>query len=165
MGSCLSATAKRRIYRTEFCVRRRAAWVCRSGVLPREMRPPKPRPEATVCTMTRGNIAELIATALSRYSLFLLPLRTMGYRGKQCSGGRTLLRTHGEKLQPARGISAKSRNSSVILRQVRTIGYWGKLWRRNGGESGIRTHGTVSRTHAFQACALSHSAISPAAFS
>jgi hypothetical protein len=31
----------------------------------------------------------------------------------------------------------------------------------SGGESGIRTHGTVSRTHAFQACALSHSAISP----
>src|ERR1700750_346984 len=36
----------------------------------------------------------------------------------------------------------------------------GWLW-LNGGESGIRTHGTVSRTHAFQACALSHSAISP----
>lgn len=34
---------------------------------------------------------------------------------------------------------------------------------QGGGESGIRTHGTVSRTHAFQACALSHSAISPAA--
>src|SRR5215475_1019969 len=31
----------------------------------------------------------------------------------------------------------------------------------SGGESGIRTHGTVSCTHAFQACALSHSAISP----
>jgi hypothetical protein len=31
----------------------------------------------------------------------------------------------------------------------------------NGGESGIRTHGTLSRTHAFQACALNHSAISP----
>jgi hypothetical protein len=31
-----------------------------------------------------------------------------------------------------------------------------------GGESGIRTHGTLSRTHAFQACALSRSAISPA---
>jgi hypothetical protein len=30
-----------------------------------------------------------------------------------------------------------------------------------GGESGIRTRGTVSRTHAFQACALNHSAISP----
>ncbi len=30
-----------------------------------------------------------------------------------------------------------------------------------GGESGIRTHGTLSRTHAFQACALNHSAISP----
>ena len=32
-----------------------------------------------------------------------------------------------------------------------------------GGEGGIRTHGTLSRTHAFQACALSHSATSPAA--
>ncbi len=31
-----------------------------------------------------------------------------------------------------------------------------------GGESGIRTHGTLSRTHAFQACALNRSAISPA---
>src|SRR5690349_625422 len=32
----------------------------------------------------------------------------------------------------------------------------------DGGESGIRTHDTVSRIHAFQACAFSHSAISPA---
>ncbi|SVA90673.1 uncharacterized protein METZ01_LOCUS143527 [marine metagenome] len=29
------------------------------------------------------------------------------------------------------------------------------------GESGIRTHGTRKRTHAFQACSLSHSDISP----
>ena len=33
---------------------------------------------------------------------------------------------------------------------------------RAGGETGIRTLGTLSRTHAFQACALSRSAISPA---
>src|SRR5262249_9708878 len=32
-----------------------------------------------------------------------------------------------------------------------------------GGGSGIRTHDTVSRIHAFQACALSHSAIPPPA--
>src|ERR1700692_1204925 len=32
----------------------------------------------------------------------------------------------------------------------------------NGGESGIRTHVTLSSKHAFQACAFSHSAISPA---
>ena len=38
---------------------------------------------------------------------------------------------------------------------------WERLGSLAGGESGIRTHGTVSRTHAFQACALSHSAISP----
>ena len=31
-----------------------------------------------------------------------------------------------------------------------------------GGQSGIRTHGTLSRTHAFQACALNRSAICPA---
>src|SRR5690349_19829976 len=31
----------------------------------------------------------------------------------------------------------------------------------NGGEKGIRTLGTVSRTHAFQACSLNHSDISP----
>ncbi len=33
--------------------------------------------------------------------------------------------------------------------------------RLSGGESGIRTHGTLSGTHAFQACAFNHSAISP----
>ena len=38
---------------------------------------------------------------------------------------------------------------------------WNAAKRDDGGESGIRTHGTLSRTHAFQACALSRSAISP----
>ena len=33
--------------------------------------------------------------------------------------------------------------------------------RHDGGETGIRTLGTLSSTHAFQACAFSHSAISP----
>ena len=38
-------------------------------------------------------------------------------------------------------------------------------WRRghDGGGSGIRTHDTVARIHAFQACAFSHSAIPPRA--
>jgi hypothetical protein len=35
-------------------------------------------------------------------------------------------------------------------------------FRLYGGESGIRTHVTLSSKHAFQACAFSHSAISPA---
>jgi hypothetical protein len=38
---------------------------------------------------------------------------------------------------------------------------WKVLLNRAGGEGGIRTHDTVSRIHAFQACALSHSATSP----
>ncbi len=32
---------------------------------------------------------------------------------------------------------------------------------KNGGETGIRTQGTVASTHAFQACSLNHSDISP----
>ncbi len=36
-----------------------------------------------------------------------------------------------------------------------------KITQKNGGESGIRTHERVSPKHAFQACALNHSAISP----
>ena len=31
----------------------------------------------------------------------------------------------------------------------------------SGGEGGIRTHETVARLHAFQACAFDHSATSP----
>jgi hypothetical protein len=37
-----------------------------------------------------------------------------------------------------------------------------RCWKSNGGESGIRTHVTRKGKHAFQACAFSHSAISPA---
>jgi hypothetical protein len=42
-------------------------------------------------------------------------------------------------------------------------GYYGL--EGTGGESGIRTHVRVSPKHAFQACAFSHSAISPATHS
>jgi hypothetical protein len=35
---------------------------------------------------------------------------------------------------------------------------------KNGGEGGIRTHGTVSRTLAFEASALNRSATSPRSF-
>jgi hypothetical protein len=78
-------------------------------------------------------------------------------------------------LRPAKG-------SMLWVRKLAQFILWGRMWygaasfyRNNnninnlseydGGESGIRTHGTVSRTHAFQACALSHSAISPNALS
>ena len=36
-----------------------------------------------------------------------------------------------------------------------------KCWYFSGGERGIRTLETVSRLHAFQACAFNHSATSP----
>jgi hypothetical protein len=41
---------------------------------------------------------------------------------------------------------------------------WIENKRKSGGESGIRTHVRVSPKHAFQACAFSHSAISPIAY-
>src|ERR1700722_4547884 len=56
---------------------------------------------------------------------------------------------------PGRNLRQNTRN----YRSFRGSRY--SLLKFGGGESGIRTHGTVSRTHAFQACALSHSAISP----
>ncbi len=36
---------------------------------------------------------------------------------------------------------------------------------RHGGEGGIRTHGRISPTHAFQACSLNRSDTSPKCFS
>ena len=51
-----------------------------------------------------------------------------------------------------------------IFTHYKKIQFLSKLYivkLRNGGENGIRTHERVSPLHAFQACALNHSAISP----
>src|SRR2546425_8127858 len=39
--------------------------------------------------------------------------------------------------------------------------FYGERQGEIGGERGIRTHGRVSPTHAFQACSFNHSDISP----
>ncbi len=54
---------------------------------------------------------------------------------------------------------AASRRAARRLKSARTARTERSEW--TGGESGIRTHGTVSRTHAFQACSIDHSDISP----
>jgi hypothetical protein len=61
-----------------------------STVLHHEIRPPTPRSEATVFGVTRGNIAELAATAIVALLivLVLLSLRTIGYKGKQSAAVR-----------------------------------------------------------------------------
>jgi hypothetical protein len=41
------------------------------------------RPRATVCGVTRGNVAEQAATALVAFLTVLLSVRTIGYRGEQ----------------------------------------------------------------------------------
>ena len=54
--------------------------------LHREIRPPSPRSVASACAVTRGNIAELAATALVALLIVLLSVRTIGYRGERSSG-------------------------------------------------------------------------------
>ena len=55
------------------------------------------------------------------------------------------------------------RLTHVLTRRQRIFGNHQCLCgEKYGGESGIRTHVTLSSKHAFQACAFSHSAISPA---
>ena len=69
-------------------------------------------------------------------------------------------------------VPAHRRKSIGVLRHVLAceipkllrIGAKTRAVKRNcayGGGSGIRTHDTVARIHAFQACAFSHSAIPP----
>ena len=64
--------------------------LCPPRVLHREIRPPTPRSEATVCAVTKGNIAELAASAFVALLVVLLSVRTIGYKGEQCSGGESV---------------------------------------------------------------------------
>ncbi len=92
----------------------------------------------------------------------------MDYRHKRPTGGSipTAQSVHPQGRTPIRGQCSmpidnghhqqeKPRNSATSRTVVGCSGGG------SGGGSGIRTHGTLSRTHAFQACALSRSAIPP----
>ena len=59
------------------------------------------------------------------------------------------------------GIAECPRFRNRLLWRREFVRFSGEAQRMIGGESGIRTHGRVSPTHAFQACAFNHSAISP----
>ena len=48
-----------------------------------------------------------------------------------------------------------------VLKDIYFLFYTSLKFSNSCGEEGIRTPETVSRLHAFQACALSHSATSP----
>jgi hypothetical protein len=72
------------------------------------------------------------------------------------------------KLQNSAGLANSVRPSEhewLVAREKQQEGF-SRISRKkekySGGESGIRTHVRVSPKHAFQACAFSHSAISPA---
>ena len=78
------------------------------------------------------------------------PSREKHSKPQVSSARPVLVRFHrGEKRRRKRVFGTESENNSLSCRL-------------NGGESGIRTHVRVSPKHAFQACAFSHSAISPA---
>ena len=87
------------------------------------------------------------------------------FRTKSAQSGG--LETNGRRER----ISGLSRRGAVRRFSREARGYWRFYARQNpaekvgrgrtGGGSGIRTHVTVSRKHAFQACAFSHSATPP----
>jgi hypothetical protein len=67
-------------------------------------------------------------------------------------------------------VAPRIETASRLRRALRYLGFLNGLCSvadnvsvvvRTGGGSGIRTHDTVSRIHAFQACAFSHSATPP----
>jgi hypothetical protein len=68
---------------------------CPPCVFPWQNRPPNPRPKPTGRAVTRGNIAELAATAF----VALLVDLPVGYKGEQCSGGEGGIRTHGKEFR------------------------------------------------------------------
>lgn len=45
----------------------------------------------------------------------------------------------------------------ITLYAIYSVYILKQLFKYLGGRDGIRTHGTVARTHAFQACSLNHS--------
>ena len=61
------------------------------------------------------------------------------------------------------GIRCRSRRAKHVAanRKTTRAATDGASATEGGGESGIRTHGRVSPTHAFQACSFNHSDISP----
>jgi hypothetical protein len=66
--------------------------------------------------MTTSNIADVAATALSRYSLFLLRFGQLDTEGSGIVAAVPSSEPTAKNLQLARGINAKSRNFSVALR-------------------------------------------------
>ena len=61
-----------------------------SGEFHRDIPPPTPRSEATVCAVTGGNIAELAATAFVALLIVLLSVRRSDTEEKQCGGGESV---------------------------------------------------------------------------
>jgi len=59
--------------------------------LPRKIHPPNLLPKATVCAAIRATSRTSRNSLYRANPLFLLSIRIMGYRGEECSGGRTVL--------------------------------------------------------------------------
>ena len=76
--------------------------------------------------------------------------------------------------KPSQSRSGSGSAEIAPVHRIESHDLWTGLWTRiqkvpelylkpsaRGGESGIRTHETLTSLHAFQACAFNHSAISP----
>jgi hypothetical protein len=100
---------------------------CPPSVLHREIRPPTPRSEATVCAVTRGNIREPAATAFVALLIVLLSVRTIGHSGEQCSGGEGVSQS---PLKDKAFSSFLDQNPPFELRRKMGFASDKSLWRR-----------------------------------
>ena len=101
-------------------------------------------------------------TERTAYRCFLPDLA--GFTGFCCTGPSpfpSLVR--GQELGVRRAVDGESENRFRILSY--TLRLTPNPSRTYGGEGGIRTHGPIAGTHAFQACRFVHSRTSPRQFS
>src|SRR5688500_13373050 len=146
----------------------------------RHARPPRVRYHFTI-----RYFSDLVCPTMPRSSVAPQALKlgkqrppTLEIRGKKLARPLLLTGQHRSSPSPGHDIIQPHRREAHASRHVCTVhlarsdsvthvhGMKCHLCDRNGpakagGEKGIRTLGTVSRTHAFQACSLNHSDCSP----
>src|SRR5690242_4321503 len=136
------------------------------------MRSGRSREAATFTTGRPRSVATAIETApmdtRKRFELSFPPMPEFEavdslYRAETVQSSREKRRRR--KRTSRRNLAVVQRLSSKEPPLWRSQPHSGTLENKlpigTGGGSGIRTHDTVSRIHAFQACALNHSAIPP----
>src|SRR5215467_4445998 len=110
-----------------------------------------------VCNLVNGLPQARSRGIVSHYD------RATGLQNAQTENSRAVRAKICERIAPGAQRRTSQSEFFKLFRRLETVASREKVSSQQqhmpGGGSGIRTHDTVSRIHAFQACALSHSAI------